>query len=127
MKGIHLGEFEELVLLAVATLGENAYAVSIQAELQDRVERFANVSAIHTALYRMEDKGFVESSRGGATAKRGGKNKRLFKVTNHGLSMLRESKQTRESFWNVLPNLLQESKGIRESFWSSFQQIPTSK
>lgn len=121
MKGIHLGEFEELVLLAVATLGDNAYAVSVQAELQDRVERFANVSAIHTALYRMEDKGFVESSRGGATAKRGGKKKRLFRVTNHGFSMLRESKEARESFWNMLPNLLNESKGIREPLWGSFQ------
>lgn len=105
MKGIHLGEFEELVLLAVASLGDNAYAVSVQTELLERVERKANISAIHTALYRMEDKGLVESSRGGAEAKRGGKNKRLFKVTTYGFNMLRESKQSRESFWDVLPQI----------------------
>ncbi len=105
MKGIHLGEFEELVLLAVASLTDNAYAVSIQAELEERVNRKANISAIHTALYRMEDKGFLESSRGGAVAKRGGKNKRLFKVTNHGYNTLRESKQAREAFWNVVPQI----------------------
>lgn len=105
MKGIHLGEFEELVLLAVASLDDNAYAVSIQNELDTRVSRKANISAIHTALYRMEDKGLLESYRGGAVAKRGGKNKRLFKVTNHGYNSLRESKQARESFWNVLPQI----------------------
>lgn len=105
MKGLHLGEFEELVLLAVASLDDNAYAVSIQAELLERVERKANVSAIHTALYRMEDKGLLESSRGGAIAKRGGKNKRLFKVTTYGFKMLRESKLVRESFWNTIPQI----------------------
>ncbi|OEK04728.1 helix-turn-helix transcriptional regulator [Roseivirga misakiensis] len=105
MKGIHLGEFEELVLLAVATLEDNAYAVSIQSELHERVDRKANISAIHTALYRMEDKGFLESTRGGAEAKRGGKNKRLFRVTTYGYNMLKESKATRESFWNVLPQI----------------------
>ncbi|MBO3697425.1 PadR family transcriptional regulator [Roseivirga sp. E12] len=105
MKGIHLGEFEELVLLAVASLDENAYAVSIQSELLERVGRKSNISAVHTALYRMEDKGLVESSRGGAEAKRGGKNKRLFKVTNFGINMLKESKEKRESFWKTLPQI----------------------
>lgn len=105
MKGIHLGEFEELVLLAVASLDDNAYAVSVQAELLERVNRKANVSAIHTALYRMEDKGLLESSRGGAEAKRGGKNKRLFKVTIYGYKLLRESKQVRESFWKTIPEI----------------------
>jgi len=105
MKGLNLGEFEELVLLAVASLDDKAYAVSVQKELLSRVDRKANISAIHTALYRMEAKGFLESSRGGAEAKRGGKNKRLFKVTAHGYKMLRESKQARESFWSVLPQI----------------------
>ncbi len=102
---MHLGEFEELVMLAVASLGDNAYAVTIQIELEEKVNRKANVSAIHTALYRMEDKGLLESYRGGAVAKRGGKNKRIFKLTNYGLNMLRESKNTRETFWNLLPQL----------------------
>lgn len=102
---MHLGEFEELVLLAVASLDDNAYAVSIQSELLERVERKANVSAIHTSLYRMEDKGLLESYRGGAVAKRGGKKKRLFKVTNYGYKMLNESKAVRESFWNTIPQI----------------------
>ena len=105
MKRAHLGEFEELVLLAVAALDDNAYAVSVQEELLNRVKRVVNVSAIHTALYRMEDKGYLESHRGGATAKRGGKSKRLFNVTAFGYRALKEAKETREAFWKSLPQL----------------------
>ena len=106
MKGLHLGEFEELVLLSVASLDDNAYAVSIQQELKERAERYANVSAIHTALYRMEDKGFLESFKGGAVARRGGKAKRLFRVTTLGLNVLRDARKVRESFWNTIPEIL---------------------
>ena len=105
MKGVHLGEFEELVLLAVASMTQEAYAVSIKEEILVKVDRKTNISAIHTALYRLEDKGFLESYVGEATAKRGGKGKRLFRVTAFGLRILKEAKEKREVFWNTIPQL----------------------
>lgn len=105
MKGSNLGEFEELVLLAVAALHDNAYAVSVKAEIEERAERKTNISAIHASLYRLEDKGFLESNMGGATKTRGGKSKRLFKVTAYGYKSLREAQSVRQSFWNAIPQL----------------------
>lgn len=105
MKGTHLGEFEELVLLAVAALAENAYAVAVKDEIEEKAERKVNISAIHSSLYRLEDKGFLESEVGGATSKRGGKSKRFFKVTAYGYKSLKESQSLRQSFWNIIPQL----------------------
>ncbi len=105
MKGTHLGELEELVLLAVAALQGNAYAVTVKTEIEERAERKVNISAIHSSLYRLEDKGFLESEVGGATNKRGGKSKRLFKVTAYGYRSLKEAKDTRQSFWSIIPQL----------------------
>ncbi|MHA7102419.1 PadR family transcriptional regulator [Roseivirga pacifica] len=105
MKGTHLGEFEELVLLAVAALHGNAYAVTVKGEIEERASRKVNISAVHSSLYRLEEKGFLESSVGGATNKRGGKSKRLFKVTAYGFKSLKEAQSLRQSFWNIIPQL----------------------
>ncbi len=105
MRGTHLGEFEELVLLAVAALNDNAYAVVVKSEIEEKADRKVNISAIHTALYRLEEKGFLESSVGGATKTRGGKSKRFFKVTAYGFKSLREAQSLRQSFWSVIPQL----------------------
>ncbi len=78
MKGINLGEFEELVLLTVGALHEQAYGVSVMDEIKGETGRNVNISAIHTALKRLEEKGFVESQMGGATNVRGGRRKRSF-------------------------------------------------
>lgn len=105
MKGTYLGELEELILLAVASMGAEAYAVSVKAELEEGAKRRANISAIHSVLYRLEDKGFLSSSFGGATQKRGGKMKRYFRVTSEGLEVLREAKMIREQYWKTIPQL----------------------
>ncbi len=105
MKGNNLGEFEELILLTVASLEKDAYAVSVKEELENRAHRKTNISAIHSSLYRLEDKGFLASEFGGATQKRGGKKKRYFKVTNAGFAVLQESKNLREDFWKTIPQL----------------------
>ena len=105
MKGDKLGEFEELILLTVASLGKDAYAVSVKEELQERAKRMANISAIHSSLYRLEDKGFLTSAFGGATSKRGGKKKRYFQVTNTGFAVLQEAKNLREKYWESIPQL----------------------
>lgn len=105
MRGTYLGELEELVLLAVAALNENAYAVSVRAEIESRANRKVNISAIHASLYRLEDKGFLDSYMGEATNKRGGKSKRIFKVTTYGYKTLKEAQSVRQSFWGSIPQL----------------------
>jgi len=101
----NLGEFEELVLLLVASIGSEAYAINIRNEMMEQAKRSVNISAVHAALYRLEDKGFLKSKLGGATQKRGGKQKRYFQVTHSGFGMLKESKRIREDLWNTIPQL----------------------
>ena len=77
MKDHSLGEFEELVLLFVAALHDEAYGVSILENLEEKLKKKFNVSAVHVALKRMEDKGFVKSRFGGVTTDRGGQEKEI--------------------------------------------------
>ncbi|UII26226.1 PadR family transcriptional regulator [Fulvivirga maritima] len=101
----YLGEFEELVLTMVGILGEEAYGNAIVEEIKQRLDRKVNLSAVHVTLYRLEDKGLVTSDMGGATATRGGRRKRIFKISNAGLSLLRDLKQQRMQLWELLPQL----------------------
>ncbi|MEQ9305502.1 MAG: PadR family transcriptional regulator, partial [Marinoscillum sp.] len=105
MKGTYLGEFEEIVLLTVASVEEDAYAVSVKAQVDSSTNRKVNISAIHSALYRLEEKGYLISEFGGATQKRGGKQKRLFRVTSAGFAALQQSKDIRQEFWKNIPQL----------------------
>jgi PadR family transcriptional regulator PadR len=100
-----LGEFEELVLTMVGILGDDAYGNAIVAEIKARVGRDSNLSAVHVTLYRLEDKGYVKSSMGGATNARGGRRKRQFQVTNAGMAMLRSMKEARMDLWKLVPQL----------------------
>ncbi|GAB4022647.1 PadR family transcriptional regulator [Spirosoma koreense] len=103
MKRAFLGEFEELVLLTVAILDEEAYGVTITQELEQKTGRAVGFSTIHTTLQRLEEKGFLSSKMGGATAERGGRRKRYFTVTAAGRRALQEVKQVRTELWNALP------------------------
>ena len=105
MKGEYLGEFEELVMLTCVLLKEEAYGIRIVEEILDKMDRKVNLSAVHVTLYRLEDKGLVESTMAGATAQRGGRRKRIFNVTMLGMRMLRETKEKRENLWNLIPEL----------------------
>jgi PadR family transcriptional regulator, regulatory protein PadR len=100
-----LGEFEELVLTMAGILQEEAYGNAIVGEIKQRIGREVNLSAVHVTLYRLEDKGFVKSKMGGATNVRGGRRKRIFTVTNAGLSMLRAMKESRMDLWKLIPQL----------------------
>ncbi|KQS33878.1 PadR family transcriptional regulator [Dyadobacter sp. Leaf189] len=112
MKRVFLGEFEEVVLLTVAILGENAYAVTVTQELERKTGRLVGFSSVHTTLQRMEQKGYLTSVMGGATAERGGRRKRFFVVTALGQKVLLEVKQVRDDLWNALPQSgFQLSKG----------------
>lgn len=105
MKKDFLGEFEELVLTMVGILQEEAYGNAIVNEIRERVDREVNLSAVHVTLYRLEDKGYVKSAMGGATNERGGRRKRLFRITNAGLAMLRTMKESRMELWKLIPQL----------------------
>jgi PadR family transcriptional regulator, regulatory protein PadR len=106
----HIGEFEELVLLTTGILHPDGYAVNIGAEIEAQTGRSITISAVHTALHRLEEKGYLESYFGEATEIRGGKRKRLFKLTNAGVLALREVRELRNSLWLQLPKII--LKGI---------------
>ena len=101
----YLGEFEELVLMMVGILQEDAYGNAIVELIKERVGREVNLSAVHVTLYRLEDKGYVKSEMGGVTQSRGGRRKRIFKITNAGLAMLRTMKELRTDLWKLVPQL----------------------
>ena len=105
MSRIHLGEFEELVLLTVGVLYEDAYAVAITKEITKQSGRSVNVSAVHKSLYRLESKGMLTSQLGDPEAKRGGKRKRLFMITPYGKKALDESMELRMHLRNQIPEL----------------------
>lgn len=102
MKRTYLGEFEEIVLLTVAILGNKAYGVSITEEIEQQTGRSLSVSAVHAALHRLEEKGMVSSYMGDATAERGGRRKRLFSVTAAGSRTLDEIRLLRNRMWNAI-------------------------
>lgn len=103
MKGTNLGELEELVLLVVGVLFDEAYGVAIQEELLNRCERKATLSTIHVALHRLEEKGFLESRLDGATNERGGRRKLLFRVTKSGQKALAHAREMRNELWKAIP------------------------
>ncbi|MBS1556435.1 MAG: helix-turn-helix transcriptional regulator [Bacteroidetes bacterium] len=101
----YLGEFEELVLTMVAALQEDAYGAAISEEIETRLKREVNLSAVHVTLYRLEDKGYIKSSMGGGTNERGGRRKRIFSITSAGMAMLRALKESRIELWKLVPQL----------------------
>ncbi len=112
MKKTKLGEFEELVLLTVAALQQDAYGVEIKRELEDRLKEKLSVGSIQSALKRMEEKGFLTSRFGEATQKRGGKRKRIYAATPYAHRVLAEMKEIRAGLWDAIPRLVPELKAI---------------
>lgn len=90
-KGESLGGFEQIVLLALARLGPEAYGVSVRREIGERTGRDVNIGAVYATLERLEGKGLVESETGEPTAERGGRSKRYFRLTGAGVAALEES------------------------------------
>ena len=103
MKKTKLGEFEELVLLTVVVLQEEAYGVEIKRELEERLNEKLSVGSIQSALKRMEQKGFLQSEFGEATQKRGGKRKRIYNATPYAHRILAEMKDVRTKLYESIP------------------------
>ena len=100
-----IGEFEEVVMLTVAILYQDAYGISIKEEIERRLNRKVSVGAMRTALSRLEKKGLLESEFGEATAVRGGKRKRYFKVTRAGKETLEQVMDNRKKMWDSIPSI----------------------
>ena len=103
MKGTQLGEFEELVLLTIAFLYDEAYSVAVVEELSRRADRPVILGVVHRTMQRLEEKGLVTSRFGEATAERGGRRKRLFTVTTTGERALLEARRIRTELWAGIP------------------------
>ena len=104
MRRSDLGEFEEVVLLAVAALYTAAYTVTIAEELERETGHMVTSGAVHAATQRLEQKGYLRSVWGEAAAERGGRRKRLYTVTALGGRVLEESRAVRNRFWDrILP------------------------
>lgn len=106
MKGTHLGEFEELVLLTVAILADDAYGLSITDELEKQTGRNATISSVHKSLVRMEEKGLLKSHMGAASKTRGGRAKKLYTLTSPGINALSHARELRNSMWKQIPQFV---------------------
>ncbi len=106
MKGSNLGEFEEVVLLTIASLVEEAYSVNIVDEIVKVTGRKTKLGVVHSVLNRLEKKGFITSELGEPTKERGGRRKRFFTVSHAGKIALWKSKEQRDRLWNNIPELV---------------------
>lgn len=100
-----LGGFEELVLLATASQGGAGYGVTIQEELEVETGQAVSVGAVYATLDRLERKGLVTSREGPATADRGGRRKRLFRVNADGMRALAQTRSIRGRLWSAIEAL----------------------
>ncbi len=105
MKLPSLGEFEELVLLTVAAQHDQAYGVSIQESLEKHLDKKINISAVHVALKRMTEKGFVSARFGGITQERGGRRKKFYVITSFGKQRLDRQYELRTSIYRQIPDI----------------------
>ena len=103
-----LGEFEQIVLLALLRLGSDAYGASICAEIEKRGKRGVSLSAVHTTLERLEQKGLVRSRIGEPTPQRGGKRKRHFEVLAPGVRAVQAAYRSLRGMADGLEHLLGE-------------------
>ena len=99
----YIGEFEQLVLLAVMRLGDQAYGVTVRQEIAARTRRDVSIGAIYATLDRLEAKGFVASHVGEPTAQRGGRAKRHFRITGHGVDIVTRTLEDLRNMTDGLP------------------------
>ena len=103
MKETKLGDFEEVLLLLVGILDEDAYAFKIAEEFESQTGRKVSIGAVHSTLNRLGDKGFLKSEMGEPSAIRGGRRKRIYKITALGNKVLRKAKDFKISLWDQFP------------------------
>ncbi len=105
MKKEYVGELEELILLIIVMLKDDAYGLAICKALRQQADRTVTIGAVHGTVNRLEKKGFIKSSLGGATELRGGRRKRLFTITASGKKILQRSRDLKVNLWMQIPEL----------------------
>lgn len=100
-----LGEFEEVVMLAVGILYDKAYGVSIKKEIEERQSRKISVGALQSALKRLEQKGYLKSKEGESTVERAGRPKKYFSITAQGKEALENTRNNRNAMWEAIPDV----------------------
>ncbi|MEQ8474468.1 MAG: helix-turn-helix transcriptional regulator [Marinoscillum sp.] len=110
MKGTNIGEFEEIVLLTIASLMDEAYSVNIVDEIKRVTGRSTKLGVVHAVLNRLEEKGMISSELGEPTKERGGRRKRFFSVSNAGKKSLLKTREQRNQLWDSIPDIV--FKGI---------------
>lgn len=100
MKG-YIGEFEELVLLTIACLQDEAYGVAIKEHIEQHTGRSISIGALHSTITRLEEKDYLTSWLGEPTQERGGRRKRYFEVTHQGKVALHHIKDLRDDLWKL--------------------------
>jgi PadR family transcriptional regulator PadR len=95
-----LGEFEQIVLLAILRIGEDAYGVPIRSEIEKRTNREISIGALYSTLDRLENKGFVTSSFSEPRAERGGRARRYFRVEANGIKALERTREALITMWD---------------------------
>jgi PadR family transcriptional regulator PadR len=103
-----LGDFEQLVLMAVLRLGDDAYAVTVREEIESRTGRSVSRGAIYITLDRLEKKGYLESRLADPTPERGGRSKRYHKVNAAGAAALKRSRSALEKMWQGLEPIVKK-------------------
>ena len=97
-----LGEFEQIVLLALLRLGDDAYGVPVRQEIEKRTNRSIDVGALYSTLDRLEEKGFIRSRFSDSRPERGGRSRRYFKMQAAGLRALERTRVALASMWEGL-------------------------
>lgn len=101
-KGSFLGEFEQVVLLSVAQLGEAGYGVTIRREIDRRTGREVSIGAVYATLSRLEEKGLAASAPGDSEPRRGGRARRHYRLEPAGLRALQASRGMIDAMWHGL-------------------------
>jgi DNA-binding PadR family transcriptional regulator len=99
-----LGDFEEVILLLVGILGEEAYSFKISEEFESQTDRAVSIGAVHSTLNRLEEKGFLTSKMGNSTAERGGRRKRIYTITAYGKRTLAAARDFKVALWSQYPD-----------------------
>jgi PadR family transcriptional regulator, regulatory protein PadR len=94
-----MGEFEQLVLLALLRMDNDAYGMEVREEIERRTARDVSYGAVYTTLDRLEQKGYVAHRMGEATAERGGRAKKYFRVLPEGRAALRATQEALQIMW----------------------------
>ncbi len=103
-----LSRQEEIVLLTIWRLKDDAYGVTIRESISEVTDKYWSIGAIYVPLGRLLDKGFISSETVKTTDKKGGRSRRYYKMTQDGIKALDEIKQVQQTLWKGYPGLAQE-------------------